>query len=588
MTELKFSSKSTFLLAVAGLALLAATCDGGGSTGTAVPSVGGAPSASTVPTRLIATSRTEPKSFNRLVSPFAAEELFARLTQATLLRVNHLTGQLEPWLATSWTGSDDGKTWTLKLRRDVTFSDGAAFSSADVQFTFDALFDKRVASELATSLLVGGQPIVARATSADTVILTFAASYGPGLSLLDAIPILPRHKLEAALSAGKFREAWSTTTPPVEIVGLGPFVLKEYVPGQRLLFARNPRYWRKDESGAALPRLSEIEVQIVPDQNAELLRLTSGTSDLTNSQVRAEDLAPLRRLESEGRVKLVSAGISINPDGLWFNLTPGADAAKDRSWLQREELRRAISYAVDRQAFVNTVFLGAATPIYGPVTPGNKEWFVPNLPTTEHDPVRAKALLALIGLTDSNGDGLLEDAHGKPATFSVLTQKGHTVLERSVAFLRDQLRQVGLTMDIVPLEQGAMLDRFFKGQYEAMYFYTQSDSFDPARSPDFWLSSGGFHVWQPNQKTPARPWEAQIDDLMRRESATIDRAAEQKLFAEVQRSMAEHLPIIYFAAPELMVAMSSRVLGATPSQFTPLVLWNPDVLSVIGGPASRQ
>ena len=253
----------------------------------------------------------------------------------------------------------------------------------------------------------------------------------------------------------------------------------------------------------------------MPDQNAELLRLTSGTSDLTNSQVRAEDLAPLRRLESEGRIKLVSAGISINPDGLWFNLTPGAEAAKDRPWLQREELRRAISYAVDRQAFVNTVFLGAATPIYGPVTPGNKEWFLANLPTTEHDPARAKALLASIGLTDRDGDGLLEDAHGKAAAFSVLTQKGHTVLERSVAFLRDQLHQVGLTMDIVSLEQGAMIDRFVKGQYEAMYFYTQSDSFDPARSPDFWMSSGGFHVWQPNQKTPARPWEAQIDDLMR-------------------------------------------------------------------------
>ena len=183
MTELKSQWLSRPLLALAGLGVLASTCGGGGSTGTAVPAGAGAQSASMVaaPARLVATSRTEPKSFNRLVSPFAAEELFVRLTQATLLRVNHVTGQLEPWLATSWTGSDDGKTWTLKLRPDVTFSDGTAFSSADVQFTFDALFDKRVASELATSLLVGGQPIVARATSADTVILTFAASYGPGL-----------------------------------------------------------------------------------------------------------------------------------------------------------------------------------------------------------------------------------------------------------------------------------------------------------------------------------------------------------------------------------------------------------------------
>ena len=87
------------------------------------------------------------------------------------------------------------------------------------------------------------------------------------------------------------------------------------------------------------------------------------------AQVRPEDLAGLRRLETTGAVQLVQAGVSISPDGLWFNLTPGAN--KDRPWLQSEELRRAISYAVDRQAFADTVFLGAAKPIYGPITPGN-------------------------------------------------------------------------------------------------------------------------------------------------------------------------------------------------------------------------
>jgi len=529
--------------------------------------------------RLVATFRTEPQTYNRFVSPRSAEDLFARLTQATLVRLNRVSGELEPWLATSWTSSSaDSRVWTLKLRPGVVFSDGAPFSAADVQFTFQALYDKKVASPLASSLLIADQPLDVRAIDDTTIVLTMPAPYGPGLSLLDAIPILPRHKLEAAFKAGTFRDAWGLSTPPADLAGLGPFVLKSYVHGERMIFARNPHYWRRDETGAALPRLDELEVRIVPEQNAELLRLKGGTTDLMTAQVRPEDLAGLRRFEATGAVQLVQAGLSINPDGLWFNLTPGAN--KDRPWLQSEELRRAISHAVDRKAFADTVFLGAAEPIYGPVTPGNRAWFTADLPKTEHDVARAKALLGSIGLTDRNGDGMLEDKAGHPAKFSILTQKGHSILEQSVAVLREQLGKVGLAVDVVSLEQPAMLERFIKGQYDAMYFFIAADSFDPARNLDFWLSSSDFHLWQPSQKKPVRAWEATIDDLMQRESTTMDRAEAHRLFNEAQKTLADHLPIIYFAAPEVTIAMSSRVRGATPSVLLPPVLWNADVLWV--------
>jgi len=535
--------------------------------------------------RLIATFRTEPRTFNRFASPQAAEDLVARLTQATLVRLNRVTGEIEPWLATEWSASPDGRAYTLKLRQGVTFSDGAPFSAADVQFTFRALFDKQVNSALASSLLVAGEPLGVRVLDETTIVITLAAPYGPGLALLDAIPILPRHKLEAAYLAGTFRDAWGLGTPAADIVGLGPFVLREYVPGQELLFARNPRYWRRDERGLPLPRLDEIEVQIVPEQDGELLRLENGTADLTTSQVRPEDLATLRRLESAGRLQIANVGVGLNPDGLWFNLAPGAPVAKDKPWLQRDELRRAISYAVDRQALADTVFLGAAKPIYGPVTPGNREWFVADLPKTEYDPARAKALLATLGLSDRDGDGLLEDASGRPARFSILTQKGHTILERSAEVLREQLRRVGLTVDIAPLEHVAMLEKFNKGEYEAMYFYIGADSFDPARNPDFWMSSGDFHLWQPAQKTPGRPWEASIDDLMRRESTTLDRTEQKRLFGEIQKIFAEHLPVVYFVAPDVIIAMSERVHGATPSILQPPVLWNAETLWIT---ASRR
>jgi peptide/nickel transport system substrate-binding protein len=499
---------------------------------------------------------------------------------ASLVRLNRATGQLEPRLATEWTGSPDGLTWTLKLRRNVAFSDGAPFTSADVLFSFAALYDKRAAGPLGDSLRVDGRPLAVRALDSHTVVLTLPAAYAPGLSLLDSLPILPQHKLAAALDSGTFAQAWSATTDPLELVGLGPFVLEQYVPGQRLVFARNRRFWRRDDAGRLLPYLDELELQIVPEQNAEVLRLQAGEVDLVTDKVRPEDLAALEDLRDRGQIALSSVGVSISPDMLWFNLDPKAKRAHDRAWLQRDELRRAISHAVDRRAIVNTVYLGAAESIYGPITPGHGDWFLPDLPRTEHDPARARALLASIGLTDRDGDGGLEDTAGRPARFAISTQKGHTLRERSASIIQQHLKQIGLTVDVVPIERNALIGQWSTGDYDAIFFAIEFDSFDPARNMEFWLSSGQFHFWHPEQAKPATAWEARIDDLVKQQARALDPAARRRLFADVQRILAEHLPVLYFAAPKVIVATSSRVAGATPSVLSPSILWNAEMLSI--------
>ena len=217
------------------------------------------------------------------------------------------------------------------------------------------------------------------------------------------------------------------------------------------MFTRNPRYFRKDAGGAQLPLLDRVVVEIVPDQSAELLRLEAGQTDLSEREIRLEDYAPVKRAADAGRLKLFDVGVAVNADSLWFNLKPGAfDGDPRAAWIQRDELRKAISLAVDRKVFVDTVYLGAGVPVFGPITPGNKAWYAPELPQPAHDPAQAKALLASIGLTDRNGDGTLEDAANRPARFTLLTEKGQTALERGVAVIRDELAKIGLTVDTRP------------------------------------------------------------------------------------------------------------------------------------------
>ncbi len=531
---------------------------------------------------LVVSTRSEPATFNRIRKRDTTTELLGMFTGAKLVRINRTTQELEPSLAESWTRSDDGLTYTLKLRPGVTFSDGQPFTSADVLFTFDALYDPKAGCELADAVRLDGKDLKLSAPDALTVVVRFPVPFAPGVRILDNVPIQPKHKLEAALRAGTFSTAWDLKTPLAEIVGLGPFVPSEYVPGQRLIFTRNPHYFRKAPDGGPLPYLDRVTMEVVPDQDAQMLRLDAGQIDALDSNMRPEDYAPLKRAADSGRIKLLDLGMSYDADSLWFNLKPGAYAKDPRAaWLQRDELRHAISLAVDRKAFADTVFLGAGVPAYGPETPANTKWFSAQTPHTQYDPDRAKAMLASIGLTDRNADGILEDAHGNQVRFTLLTQKGKTQLERGASVVRDDLKRVGVVVDVVAVDFKTLVERFLSGaNYDAIYFSVARTDTDPAINPDFWFSSGSAHFWNIGQKTPATAWEKEIDDLMAKQIASTDERRRKQLFDDVQRVFAEHEPVVYFAAPRVFVAMSSRVLNATPALLRPQLLWAADTLAV--------
>src|SRR4029078_7337969 len=147
---------------------------------------------------------------------------------------------------------------------------------------------------------------------------------------------------------------------------------------------------------------------------------------------------------------------------------------------QRREFRQALSHAVDREEFAQTVFLGEAVPIWGPVTPGNKEWFSPNVPRYPYDEATAKALLKSIGLEDRNGNGVVEDAKGTEARFTVITQRVVGYYERGTTVLREQEANVGIALDIAPLEVGAMIPRMLACDYDAIYMRPLLTDLDPA------------------------------------------------------------------------------------------------------------
>jgi peptide/nickel transport system substrate-binding protein len=528
---------------------------------------------------LMASARSEPRSFNRFVSNNQATEFFTVLTQAKLVRINRHSWQVEPWLAEKWTVSPDNLTHTITLRDGVRWSDGAPFTSADVLFSFDAAYQK--GGVVGSSLTFQGKPLEATAPDARTIVVTFPAPLAPGIRILDNLVIYPRHKLGSVLRAGKFNEAWPATTPPGDLAGLGPFVLAEYVPGQRLVYDRNPHYWRRDERGEPLPYLDRIVVEIVPQQDAEIVRLQAGETDVMQQELRAEDIATFRRLSDEGKAQVFDLGVALAVDHFFFNLRPGKWANDPRAaWLPTKEFRQAISHAVDREAFANTVFLGEAVPIHGPITPGNRDWFWPDIPRYQFSLERSRALLDGLGLRNRDADEWVEDEKGTEARFTVEVFANASILERSAQVIREDLRRVGIAMDVVLLEPNTIIQHVVAGKFDAAFVAFQFSDVDPAITLDYWLSSGSTHFWNREQKTPASDWEREIDAIMQKQAVAADPQERKKLFNEAQRIFSENLPMLYFAAPRIHVAVSPRVTSMTPAVSRPQVLWNAEAISV--------
>jgi peptide/nickel transport system substrate-binding protein len=525
---------------------------------------------------IVASIRAEPRSFNRYTARDLSTTVITYLMHSGLVRVNRVTNQIEPDLAERWELLEDRRTYRLHLRPNVRFSDGVPFSSADVVFSFAAIYDPKAESVLADSLQVRGKPLTVTAEDGLTVTIAFPTPFGAGLRMLDGVPIYPKHRLGAALAGGAFRRAWGSATPPSELAGLGPFVLRQYEPGQRLTFDRNPHF-RGQASG--LPNADRMVLEIVPDQDTELLQLDNGAIDLTQSELRPGDLAALKRANGAGRVALSDAGIGLDGDLLWINLTESRSRDPRARWLQSADFRRALAHSVDRRVFVDTVYLGEAAIADSIVSPGNAAWHVP-APAPGFDPAAARQLLAGLGLSHRDGNGKLRDGHGDPVRFSLLTQKGNTSLERGAAVLRESFVAVGLDVDVVALEVGSLIDHVMRGDYDAAYFGLVTTDSDPALNLDFWLSSGGAHIWNPEQHLPATAWEREIDRLMDRVSTSLDPRQRHAAFETVQRIMAREVPALCFAFPRQHIAVSSRIANATPAAFRPTLLWNPAALGV--------
>src|SRR5580693_338390 len=273
--------------------------------------------------RLVVALRSEPKTLNPALALDEPSRDVIRCLTADLIHINRGSLKTEPSLAKSWTVSRDGRQYTLHLRRGVRFSDGQPFNADDVIFSFQVYLDEKVDSSQRDLLVVGGKPINVVKVNDYAVRFELAQPYAAAERLFDSVAILPRHLLDSDYRAGGLSQAWSLSMAPGEFAGLGPFRLKEYVAGQRVVLERNPYYWKADRAGNQLPYLNEVVFLFVPSEDAQVIRFQSGDTDVL-SRFSAENFAVLQKQQGVKGYHLDDLGPGLEYNFLFFNMNdPG-------------------------------------------------------------------------------------------------------------------------------------------------------------------------------------------------------------------------------------------------------------------------
>ncbi len=533
--------------------------------------------------------RGEPKTLNPLIATDTRSREVIAVMQADLVHINRATQLTEPALARSWKISPDGLAYTLVLRQGIKFSDGQPLDADDVLFTFRVYLDENVHAPQRDFLIVGGKPIVVRKVDARTVVFQLAKSYGVGERLFDGLAILPRHLLEKPYQEGKLGPIGSLATAADQWAGLGPFRLKEYVAGQRLVLQRNPYYWKSDAKGNRLPYVDELVFLFVPNADAQVLKFQSGETDMI-SQLGAENFSVLSR--QQRGYTMTDAGPGLEYNFLFFNLNDAGEKTtpemqRKQKWFSEVKFRQAVSAAVDREAIVRLVYQGRGAALWGLVAPGNRRWGNDKLPHPARSLDRARTLLKEARFSWSNGpngESTLLDSDGKPVEFSVLTSSSNADRAKMAALIQDDLKQLGMRAQVVPLESRSLLDRVTQSRdYDACIMGIASYDADPNPDISVWLSSGGLHLWNPSQTHPATPWEAEIDRLIGEQMSAPTFEQRKKLYDRAQEILAENQPMIFLASPDILAGAKNSIGNFHPAVLEPYVLWNVEQLYIKNG-----
>ncbi|WP_409308439.1 nickel ABC transporter substrate-binding protein [Pectobacterium sp. B1J-3] len=447
---------------------------------------------------------------------------------------------VQPWLASRWSISPDGKRYTFFLRQDVTFSDGEKFNASAVKLNMDAVlanYQRHAWLELVRQ--------IDRVDVIDeyTVAIQLKNPYYPTLVELGLTRpfrfISPRDFIQGQTKDGV--SAYS---------GTGPWLLHDHVKNQYAVFDANPNYW------GTPPVLQRVVWKVIPDRQSMLLALEKGDIQLIfGADGDMFDSDSFMALQASGRF---GSAVSepIGSRALVLN--------SSRPVTSERQVRLALQYAVDKQAIAEGVMSGSES-VADTLLARNVPYAdIADLPIYHYDIAKARTLLDEAGWLLPAGKSVREK-QGLPMRL-VFSYNSNNAGERQIAeVVQSDFRQVGVDVELIGEEKQAYLDRQRSGDFDLQYSLSWGKPYDPQS----YVSSFRIPAHADYQGQKGLPNKAELDALIGRVLIAHDESQRQALYRQILMTLAQEGVYIPLTYSRTKAVFSKRLHGVTfnPSQY---------------------
>jgi peptide/nickel transport system substrate-binding protein len=466
---------------------------------------------------------SEPATLNPIgandnASIFALVQIFDTLVEST----HEPTPQ--PALAESWTVSDDGLTWTFKLRK-AKFSNGDPVTAEDVKFSID-----RFANPEINSFYAGFGAMIERTEIVDpsTFRVYLNRVDGAFLDYLSTfIPSIIPKKIYEQMGDEAFSE---------KPIGSGPFKVTEWIRGEKLVLDRNPYYWKEGQ-----PYVDRIIFYYVPDSNTRMLKVESGEAHIA-TEVPYSDI---ERLDAINGINILIEDV-MAWDAIWFNIR--------KPPLDDKLIRQALNYATPKEAMLKSLLHGAGE-IANHVIAKVKYWD-PTVPAYPYDLNKAKELMA-------------KSKAPKGFSMPMLIVAGDQVERQQAEIVQAEWAKIGVNITINAVDVGTIWDRWCSSE-EMCFTYPGNGLSSDALSDDnlalvfFDFSAGAESFWT--------GWNnPRAIELCHKAGATVDENVRTQAFHELQRLVMEEAPAVPLFFTKARTALLDNVHGFST---LPVKWWN--------------
>lgn len=527
---------------------------------------------------VVSTIGEGPKTFNPCNTKDATSSTMAGILYDGLLTTDAQTGAVVPLLAKSF--EVKGNEYTIHLRKGIKWTDGTPISVDDVLYTYwEVVFKGFGNTATRDAMMINGKLPKLYRIDDYTVKFVTPQTFAPFLRQL-TYPIVPKHYFKPYSDKGDsaFNAFLNPNTPPKEIVSSGSFKLKEYVAAQRVVFERNPNYYKINLKNEKLPYLNKLVYLIVGDSNNEILKFEAKETDVLS--LRGSNVARYKLREPNSDYAIYNLGADTGTLFMVINLNNRKNSAEKwnvaphkQTWFRDKNFRTAIDYAIDRKGMVQNIAQGVAAPLFTAESL-NSIYLNKNIKGHSQNLEKSRELLKHASFELKNG--ILYDKDGKRVEFDLYTNAGALERESIGVMIKQDLEELGMKINFKPIEFNSLVNKLSNtNDWDMAIMGLTGSPLEPHDGKNVWMSNGPLHLFnqrpQGYTKDDRLSWEKELDEIFEQGALKLTFSERKQLYDRYQEIIYNERPIIYLYSPVRITAIRKKFKNIFPSSLSGLI-----------------